>query len=163
MAHYLGRLRAALLSHLRQWPRYKLVITAPLMLISGLIRPALNLNSSQLTSLPSSGHTHAINFSAAAKLAAHLKRRIYSLVKNGVFFIFMTVFTVGDLHSVLCVDVFLCLFVRVSDVFYLRLCVCLLSNCRLLLRGRGAAGARSLQRLQQIDPACSKYDTEGGR
>jgi Neurotransmitter-gated ion-channel ligand binding domain len=49
------------LSHLRQWPRNKLVITAPLMPISGLIRPALNLNSSQLTS---SGHTHAINFSA---------------------------------------------------------------------------------------------------
>lgn len=49
-----------------------------------------------------------------------------------------------------------------SEVFYLRLCVCL-SNFRLLLRGRGAAGARSLQRLQQIDPARSKYDTEGGR
>jgi hypothetical protein len=111
MAHYLGRLRAATaataLSHLRQWPRNKLVITAPLMPISGLIRPALNLNSSQLTSLPSSGHTHAINFSAATKLAAHFERRIYFAAQTKM----------GRFYD------------RVKNVYCVCVCVCLRREC----------------------------------
>jgi len=122
--------------------RNKLVITAPLMPISGLIRPAVNSNSRQLTSFASSGQP--INFSRAnfplVWRRTKIIRRFYERVKN-VYWLFGSA--------------------RVDNMFLFT--AVRLSNCRLLLRGRGAAGARSLQRLQQIDPACSKYDTEGGR